>query len=219
MSSESKIVGIPADVVQAATSLQKNGYRGPIAWAVKVIDFVANYSESKEQHTDDDAVDLFAAAMKAKMAKQRAKGYGGWNNKQECEAGRLQKLLLDHIVKGDPVDVGNFAMMLFNRGEKTKADASQQGPIGKLTVDAYSDSGIGIEFTIKNPEEVLFVGQLVYVDAQEFAAGWQMVPVEPTKEMARAGGYHYCQQFVNDYRKVIAAAPALRLPNKKGGST
>lgn len=76
---------------------------------------------SVEPHPDDIAVDQFAAAMKAKMAKQRAKGYGGWNDKDDCSTERLQKMLSDHIAKGDPVDVGNFAMMLWNRGERTAA--------------------------------------------------------------------------------------------------
>lgn len=70
-------------------------------------------------HPDDTAVDKFAAAMKEKMAKQRAKGYGGWEDPQACPPALLQKMLIDHIIKGDPVDVGNFAMMLFARGEST----------------------------------------------------------------------------------------------------
>jgi hypothetical protein len=70
-------------------------------------------------HPDEEAVDRFAAAMKVKMAKQRAKGYGGWDDPMACPTERLQNMLTDHIGKGDPVDVGNFAMMLFNRGEKT----------------------------------------------------------------------------------------------------
>ena len=37
-----------------------------------------------------------------------------------------------------------------------------QEPIGKLVINKYSDSGIGIEFTIQNPEEVLFVNQSIY---------------------------------------------------------
>lgn len=69
-----------------------------------------------DQHSDDLAVDAFALAMKAKMKKQREKGYGGW---ELCPTERLQSLLFDHIGKGDPVDVGNFAMMLFNGKEKT----------------------------------------------------------------------------------------------------
>jgi len=68
------------------------------------------------QHADDDAVDTFAQAVKAKMARQRAKGYSGW---RDCPAEKLRQMLIDHISKGDPVDGGNFAMMLFNRVERT----------------------------------------------------------------------------------------------------
>jgi hypothetical protein len=71
-------------------------------------------------HPDEVAIDRFAAAMKAKMAKQRAKGYGGWEDKADCPASRLQQMLVDHIAKGDPVDVANFTMMLWNRGEHTE---------------------------------------------------------------------------------------------------
>jgi len=69
-----------------------------------------------EAHTDDAAVDRFAAALKAKLAKQREKGYEGW---ETCPPERLQEMLFNHIPKGDPVDVGNFAMFLFARGERT----------------------------------------------------------------------------------------------------
>jgi len=71
----------------------------------------------KFQHPDDGAVDRFAAAMKAKMAASRAKGRNGWDNEVLCPADRLRAMLLDHLAKGDPVDIGNFAMMLWNRGE------------------------------------------------------------------------------------------------------
>lgn len=73
------------------------------------------------RHPDDAAVDRFAAAMKAKMAENRAKGRSGWDNEALCSAKCLQDMLVDHIAKGDPVDVGNFAMMLFNRGDRTTA--------------------------------------------------------------------------------------------------
>lgn len=66
-------------------------------------------------HADDIAVDAFAAAMKAKMATQRAKGYYGWDSKQQCSDELLAKKLMDHTKKGDPVDVANFAMMLHQR--------------------------------------------------------------------------------------------------------
>lgn len=73
-------------------------------------------------HPDDLAVDRFAAAMKAKMAASRAKGRGGWGDPEQCPVERLQTMLVDHLAKGDPVDVGNFAMMLFNREAQVTAD-------------------------------------------------------------------------------------------------
>jgi hypothetical protein len=69
-------------------------------------------------HPDDEAVDRFAAAMKAKLAKKRAEGRGGWEDKSQCSNEFLSKLLLEHIAKGDPVDVGNLSMMIHQRGER-----------------------------------------------------------------------------------------------------
>jgi hypothetical protein len=66
-----------------------------------------------DAQVDDHGVDLFASAMKEKLATKRLEGYGGWNN--ECTPEHLAKLLVDHMPKGDPVDIANFAMMLFHR--------------------------------------------------------------------------------------------------------
>ncbi len=66
-------------------------------------------------HPDDSAVDRFAAAMKAKMATQRAKGYSGWDNEVLCTDESLADKLMRHTQKGDPVDVANFCMMLHQR--------------------------------------------------------------------------------------------------------
>lgn len=71
------------------------------------------------QHPDDLAVDKLAQAMKEKLAQKREQGYGGW---QEASEEHLNNLLQKHLAKGDPVDIANFAMMLFNNGYKTKAD-------------------------------------------------------------------------------------------------
>lgn len=70
------------------------------------------------KHSDDKAVEEFAAAMTAKMAKSREeKGRGGWENKKVTTALVLSTALREHVEKGDPVDVANFAMMLHQRGE------------------------------------------------------------------------------------------------------
>ncbi|MDH0520605.1 hypothetical protein [Achromobacter xylosoxidans] len=72
----------------------------------------------KAQHPDDIAVDRFAVAMKAKLAKKRAEGRGGWSDQSQCTAAFLSQLLHGHVHKGDPVDVGNLAMMLHQRGDR-----------------------------------------------------------------------------------------------------
>jgi hypothetical protein len=69
-----------------------------------------------DQHPDALAVDRFAAAMKSKLAQKRAEGRGGWNNPEECSIEWLSELLRSHVEKADPVDVGNFAMMIHQRG-------------------------------------------------------------------------------------------------------
>lgn len=69
----------------------------------------------RDRHPDDVAIDVFAQAMKNKMAQKREQGYSGWDIVDECTDEFLAKMLVDHVVKGDPVDVANFAMMLFAR--------------------------------------------------------------------------------------------------------
>lgn len=70
-------------------------------------------------HPDDVAVDRFADAMKKKMAISRSKGRSGWDDPTQCTIEFLQRSLTEHVGKGDPVDVGNLAMMLFCRGGNT----------------------------------------------------------------------------------------------------
>ena len=67
---------------------------------------------------DDYSIDQFAYAMKAKMAKKRDEGRGGW---EHCDPELLSKMLFQHISKGDPIDVANFCMMLHQTKERIVA--------------------------------------------------------------------------------------------------
>lgn len=78
-------------------------------------------------HPDDAAIDKFAAAMKAKMAKKRAEGRSGWDDPEQCTIDYLTRLFHDHVRKGDPVDIGNFAMMLWHRISATSLPALPKG--------------------------------------------------------------------------------------------
>lgn len=77
------------------------------------------------QHPDDAAVDALTTLMKAKLAKQRDKGYGGWDD-TECSQQHLSNLLRGHVEKGDPVDVANFCAFLSARGEGIAAAVCKQ---------------------------------------------------------------------------------------------
>ncbi|MEL7941010.1 hypothetical protein [Pseudomonas delhiensis] len=74
---------------------------------------------SADLHPDDAAVDRFAEALKAKLARSRAKGRGGWDNAQVCSVEDLARMLIEHLGKGNSgtfEDVATFAMMLHQRG-------------------------------------------------------------------------------------------------------
>ena len=67
-----------------------------------------------QEDIDNEAVDKLAQAMKNKLAKKREQGYHGW---ETCKHGDLVQLLINHVDKGDPIDVANFCAFLFARGE------------------------------------------------------------------------------------------------------
>ncbi|OJA60395.1 hypothetical protein BGV69_05655 [Burkholderia ubonensis] len=73
----------------------------------------ADAGEAREPHSDDVAVDSFAAVMKHKLALARDKGRGGW---ETCSPADLSRMLREHVEKGDPRDVANFCMMLWHHG-------------------------------------------------------------------------------------------------------
>jgi hypothetical protein len=88
-------------------------------------------AQTEQQHPDDAAVDRFAAAMKAKLAKSRAKGRGGWDDPNVCSVEFLAQLLVEHLGKGNTgtfEDVANFAMMLHQRGADPKVLAETAAP-------------------------------------------------------------------------------------------
>lgn len=72
-------------------------------------------------HPDQAAVRRFAHAMEAKMAVSRTKGRFGWDSPELCPTSYLQQSLQEHLRKGDPVDVANFCMMLWDRRAKVVA--------------------------------------------------------------------------------------------------
>jgi len=77
----------------------------------------------ESKHPDDLAVDSFACAMKDKLALARAKGRSGW---QGCDPADLSRMLREHVEKGDPRDVANFCMFLWNKDQPIAAPVAAQ---------------------------------------------------------------------------------------------
>lgn len=103
------------------------------------------------RHSDDDAIDTFAAAMRDKMARSRAKWGNDWLG---IDIPRLQVSMTDCVRKGDPIDVANYCMMLWHRGGPTKVVYGSQPP--KL-LDALAVTGIIEEHApnvVSIPDEV-----------------------------------------------------------------
>lgn len=75
-------------------------------------------AEPQPEHPDDEVVDRFAAALKAKMAKSRIKGRECWNDPARTSEQMLAVELVQHLFKGNPgniTDLGCLAMMLSER--------------------------------------------------------------------------------------------------------
>lgn len=75
---------------------------------------------------DNSVVDLFAQSMKDKLAISAAKGRSGW---QTCPPDDLRRMLREHLDKGDPVDVANFAMFLWWLGQSTALSEQAVEPV------------------------------------------------------------------------------------------
>ena len=82
--------------------------------------------ETAAVHTDDVAVDRFAAMMKEKLAIARAKGRGGW---ETCYEEELLEMLDHHVLKGDMRDVANIAMMIHLNREDRRAAWAEEVPL------------------------------------------------------------------------------------------
>jgi hypothetical protein len=70
-----------------------------------------------QKAADETGLRKFTAEMRDKLRYSReVKGRVGWQDPVQCSIERLAAMLVDHVYKGDPVDIANLAMMLHQRG-------------------------------------------------------------------------------------------------------
>lgn len=81
--------------------------------AVRVYQSGDTYLLVRRSLTDEQALNNFLDVMKDKL---NSSGRTGWQSMTQAQ---LSKSMLDCVVKGDPVDVANYCMMLYAKGFNT----------------------------------------------------------------------------------------------------
>ena len=95
--------------------------RFPRAWPIP-----SAQPQRFEPHPDDAAAERFCAALKSKMAINRAQDKRDYADPQ-CPASFLAKILIERVEAGDPLDVALIAMALHLRGERIDVCAWPEG--------------------------------------------------------------------------------------------
>lgn len=88
---------------------------------------------------DNAAVDLFADAMRERLAQKRAQGYGGWNDATQCDARKIARLFMDKLFgTADGEDLGNYLAFLhhFGHGGQYALREVIKERIGAIRTDA-----------------------------------------------------------------------------------
>jgi hypothetical protein len=113
-------------------------------WQVEARQALSASAAITYRHSDNVAVDRFFGAMKAKLAAKRAEGRSGWDDKDGCSNAQLSRMLAEHVAKGDPIDVANFAMMIHQRGERINAATPALAELNVRLPLKHSQIDIGV---------------------------------------------------------------------------
>ena len=62
-------------------------------------------------------VRAFSNQMLAKLQRKRPEGYRGWDGPENYPTDDMWRMLKEHVEKRQPLDVANFAAMIWNRSE------------------------------------------------------------------------------------------------------
>ena len=76
-----------------------------------------NHGFGAEEAALEALVDGFAVDMKRKLKEKFRESCYGWDNPIWTEED-IREALHNHTLKGDPVDIANFAAFLWNRGTR-----------------------------------------------------------------------------------------------------
>lgn len=121
--------------------------------------------ETSEQ-LDKNALADFTKSMGAKLSKSREKGKYGWNDENVCSIEFLTKSLVEHLAKGDMVDVANFAMFIHQRAGQKSIPVSTCTPNERAFLDEIREKG---EFSDRNNEYTgIAIGEYTFINQVDF---------------------------------------------------
>lgn len=195
---------------------------------------IRNLNSYALQHPDDEAVDRFANAMKQKLAQAREKGRSGW---QQMNPNELSGMLYEHVAKGDPRDVANFCMFLWNLGQpitpcQPVQPAGAQGePVakavsGKREVSChgpnrkYVDGVVLVQLQELEPETLLYSAPpAAAINEQLLEALNDFSNYVRTEQSSTDGQVQYSNTQINRLAfKARAAIAAAEAEKAKGGA-
>lgn len=113
---------MPADVkrtlIDRRTAKQEAKRRAKApAPPAEPLPFQVEATRDPAEVADNAAVDLFADAMRERLALKRLQGYGGWNDATQCDARKIARLFMDKLFgTADGEDLGNYLAFLHHFG-------------------------------------------------------------------------------------------------------
>lgn len=159
---------------------------------------------------DIDGVLQAAVAMADKMQLSRDKGRFGWHDPAACHTRTLMDSMLNHIVKGDLVDVMNLAMMVWLRQEIDQ----MEDEVFKLGLETAAEVWASRLCDNRiDKMQVIFDDSLAEEKAllKEAQTGALGLPNPVTVEAIRAAN-----QVINDYLKTVLEHIKAALPEDVG---
>lgn len=165
--------------------------------------------EDDVMHSDDVAVNKFAAHMKAKLALSRGKGRSGWDDPEQCSVEYLAEILIEHLVKGNDgtfVDIANFAMMLDLRGADPRIlSAVNVRPVAQVQAEAVAGAYLEAQIAALT-EHVEAVQAARDMLGNKWSAAEARIRAAGAKVGRAIAAFDRCDAMLDDANEFTAAA-------------
>lgn len=159
---------------------------------------------AQQRSIDIDGVLQAAEAMIEKLGVAQEKGRSGWHDPERCDASTLLANLLEHLLKGDPVDWLNFSMMIWFRKDEFSDELWQEQL--KSLIDGFCRQQLQEQYAVM--EEVYQKTTAEQQAEVEAAAAGSLLLDDPLTIF----GLVSAQKAINDYLTRVFSALSEAVP-------